>query len=97
MKGGKVLGLNVCYKDVNDVRTEYIIISSDADSKRLKKSIIECIYFFGCRVLSLVFDMGLMFLLINILGCNEVISKIISNIFVIIINYFFSKLIIFKK
>ena len=69
----------------------------ESKGKGLRKSIIECIYFFGCRILSLVFDMGLMFLLINILGCNEVISKIISNIFVIIINYFFSKLIIFKK
>lgn len=63
----------------------------------IKKSVIECLYFFGCRILSLFFDMGFMFLLINIFGWNEVLSKVISNVFVIIINYFFSKLIIFKK
>lgn len=63
----------------------------------IKKSIKECLYFFGCRILSLVFDMGLMYLMIDILSINELASKIVSNIFVIIINYVFSKLIIFKK
>ena len=63
----------------------------------LKKSIKECLYFFACRLLSLVFDMGLMYLMIDILNINELVSKIVSNIFVIIINYVFSKMIIFKK
>lgn len=69
----------------------------ESDSKDIKKTFIECIYFFGCRLLSLLFDMGIMYLLVNVLNVNEVISKIVSNIFVIIINYFFSKLIVFKK
>lgn len=57
----------------------------------------ELISFFGFRLLSLAFDMGLMYLLINVLNWNEILSKIIANVFVIIINYVFSKLFIFKK
>ena len=57
----------------------------------------EGISFFGFRLLSLAFDMGLMYLLINVLSWNELISKIITNVFVIIINYVFSKIFIFKK
>ena len=41
--------------------------------------------------------MGIMYLLINILDMNDLLSKVITNIFVIIINYLFSKLFIFKK
>lgn len=69
----------------------------ESNSKDAKKTFVEGIYFFGCRLLSLFFDMGIMYLLVNILSLNEVVSKVVSNIFVIIINYFFSKMIIFKK
>ena len=62
-----------------------------------KKTMVECIYFFVCRLLSLVFDLGFMYLLVDIFSCNELLSKIISNIIVIIINYVLSKLLIFKK
>lgn len=69
----------------------------ESNSKNAKKTFVEGIYFFGCRLLSLFFDIGIMYLLVNILSVNEVVSKVASNIFVIIINYFFSKMIIFKK
>ena len=62
-----------------------------------KKTMVECIYFFVCRLLSLVFDLGFMYLLVDIFSCNELLSKIASNIIVIIINYVLSKLLIFKK
>jgi putative flippase GtrA len=41
--------------------------------------------------------MGIMYLLIDVLSTNELFAKIVSNVFVIIINYVFSKLIIFRK
>ena len=44
--------------------------------------------FFGCRLLSGVFDL---------LAQNDMIAKIASNVVVIVLNYLFSKLIIFKK
>ena len=62
-----------------------------------KKTMKECISFFGFRILSLLFDMGIIYLMIDVLGCGDFISKLLSNIFVIIINYVFSKLFIFKK
>ncbi len=57
----------------------------------------ELISFFAFRILSLGFDMGSMFLLIDILHIGELISKVLANILVIILNYIFSKLFIFKK
>jgi len=57
----------------------------------------EMISFFIFRVISLLFDMGIMYLLIDVINFNELASKILSNIFVIIINYVFSKIFIFKK
>ena len=38
-----------------------------------------------------------MVLMVNLLGINEALSKVVSNIFVMIMNYFFSRWIIFKK
>lgn len=63
----------------------------------LKESFKEGMSFFLFRVLSLGFDTGIMYLFINLLNINELISKVFSNVFVIIINYVFSKIFIFKK
>jgi len=57
----------------------------------------EGISFFIFRLLSLLFDMGIMYLLIDVLNWNDLLSKVITNIVVIIINYVFSKIFIFKK
>ncbi len=57
----------------------------------------EAISFFGFRLLSLVFDMGFMYLLVDVFNINDLFSKVLSNVFVIIINYIFSKVFIFKK
>ncbi len=69
----------------------------ESRGKGKKETLREGLSFFGFRLLSLFFDMGIMFVLIDLLSCNEFISKVIANIFVIIINYVFSKLFIFKK
>ncbi len=57
----------------------------------------EIISFFSFRILSLGIDMLFMYLLISVLFVNDLISKILVNIIVVIINYVFSKLFIFKK
>ena len=69
----------------------------ESKNKTKKENIKEITSFFGFRLLSLVFDMGAMFLLINILKINDLLSKIFDNILVVILNYIFSKLFIFKK
>ena len=53
--------------------------------------------FFGCRLLSLGLDMGVLWLGIEILRMNDMLVKILSNILVIIVNYIASKFFIFKK
>lgn len=69
----------------------------ESKGKKTSESLREGISFFGFRVFSLLFDMGIIYVLIDLLSVNELFSKIVSNIFVIIINYVFSKLFVFKK
>ena len=69
----------------------------ESKNKSKKENVRELVSFFGFRILSLIFDMGFMYLLIQVLNVNELISKIISNVLVIILNYVFSKLFIFRK
>ena len=69
----------------------------ESKNKTFGENIKECISFFGFRVLSLFFDMGCMHILIEMLKVGELISKILANILVIILNYIFSKLFIFKS
>ena len=56
----------------------------------------ECGLFFGGRIFSGVVDTALMFLFIDVLVISGVISKIVVQVIVIILNYVFSKLIVFK-
>ncbi|MDR0913150.1 MAG: GtrA family protein [Methanobrevibacter sp.] len=66
--------------------------------KSIKKNIIkEFSLFVGGRLFSGIIDSVLMVLFIDIFLFNDLISKIIINIIVIIINYIFSKIIVFKK
>ena len=67
------------------------------ESKDKSKSGKELISFFGFRILSLGVDMGAMYLLLQVINTGEVFAKIIANVLVIILNYIFSKLFVFKK
>ena len=53
--------------------------------------------FRSARLFSLGVDYLCMWLLIDVLGWNELLSKIADNVIVVIINYVLSKLVIFKK
>ena len=61
-----------------------------------KEKITEIINFFKFRILSLIIETILMYLLVDLILINDLISKIIVQIIVIILNYIFSKFIIFK-
>lgn len=56
----------------------------------------ECYSFFFFRVLSLGIDMFFMYLLISILQFNKLFSKILVSVIIVVLNYIFSKLFIFK-
>ncbi len=57
----------------------------------------EIASFVGARIATLLMDMFTMFLLVTVLNGNDKIAKIISQIIVIVANYIFSKLFVFKK
>lgn len=61
----------------------------------------ECAGFFGARVITLFVDMLIMFLLVDLTGINgalwEFFAKAVSSVFVLILNYILSKLLVFKK
>lgn len=57
----------------------------------------EIILFFSGRIFSGVVDTLLMFIFIDLLIVNDSISKIIIQIIVVVLNYVFSKLIVFKE
>ena len=57
----------------------------------------EIVYFYGCRLLTLAIDEGIMIVAVDKLGWNALLMKIIANIIVIILNFVFSKILIFKK
>lgn len=67
------------------------------ESKTYENLLKEMISFFSLRFVSLLMSLVFMFLLVNILVINELISKIAVNFLVVVANYFFSKLFIFKK
>ncbi|MDB0439182.1 teichoic acid glycosylation protein [Clostridioides difficile] len=57
----------------------------------------EFLSFLNFRLLSGVIEMVIMYIMIDLLFVNDVIVKVITNIIVIILNYLFSKMIIFKN
>lgn len=72
----------------------FVFDSKDMSSKKVFK---ETLSFFVFRILSLGVDTGIIYVMIEMMKINELISKIVSNIVVIIVNYVFSKLFVFKK
>lgn len=69
------------------------------ESKSFKLSLLarEMTSFFGCRLLTCVFDVGIMWIGVDVLMINSTLVKIISNVVVVVLNYILSKLIIFKN
>lgn len=57
----------------------------------------EAASFFAMRFVSLGMDMAIMWFTVDVLHFNDLVMKIASNIIVIIANYVFSKMFVFKK
>ena len=65
-------------------------------SKENSNILKEFISFVSFRIASLIMSIIFMIIFIEILSINEFISKLMVNVFVVIANYFFSKILIFK-
>lgn len=61
-----------------------------------KDKLREASSFFGFRFLTYIVDILVMILLISVLSVDELWAKIWTNIIVLVLNYVFSKWIIFK-
>lgn len=57
----------------------------------------ECALFFGSRVFSGLMDVSLMFVSVNLASLPELPCKILSNAIVIVLNYFLSLFLVFRR
>lgn len=63
-----------------------------------KEFFAEMVSFFLARVLSgILCDVGTFALMVKIFHINDIFSKIVTQVMVVVVNYFFSKLLVFRK
>ena len=71
------------------------VFNSTASSKT--DILKEMLSFFAARLATLGIEELLIFIFINLLGLNSMVVKIGAQIVVLVLNYLFSKLIVFRK
>ena len=69
------------------------------NSKSIRIDIIikDFTKYINCRLASGIIGMILLFLLVDMLAVNDIISKLVIGVIVVILNFIFSKLFVFKK
>lgn len=78
------------------ITNKLFVFESKTDT--LKAFLIEMASFFLARIISgALCDVGTFALMVKIFHINDIFSKIVTQIMVVIVNYLFSKLIIFRK
>lgn len=61
-----------------------------------KNIFLEFFLFVIARILSLLMDMGCMFIVVTLLKQSDIMGKLVSQVVVTVANYIFSKLIVFR-
>lgn len=64
-------------------------------SKR-KDCLQEATAFYSSRMLTLFMDMAIMFVMVTLCGVNDKLAKLVVQVVVIVANYIFSKLFVFR-
>lgn len=78
------------------ITNKIFVFDSKTESK--KDLLKECISFFLARIVSgILCDVGTFALMVKVLKINDIVSKIVTQVMVVIVNYVFSKFIIFKR
>ncbi len=68
------------------------------DKEKDKKQVLIQVYqFVKYRLLSLIIDVFLMYVFVELIKLNDMIAKVINQVIVIVLNYVFSKLFVFKS
>lgn len=69
----------------------------DSRSWQPRRVVREALSFYLCRLATGALDLLVMLVTVDILGWNDLVMKILSNVLVVILNYAASKVFIFKK
>lgn len=68
------------------------------DKEKDKKQVLIQVYqFVKYRLLSLIIDVLLMYVFVELIKMDDMIAKVINQVIVIVLNYVFSKLFVFKS
>ena len=72
-----------------------------SESRTFGKVMTEALKFYAARISTLLVDILIMFLLVDLTNFHaawyELLAKIFSNVVVIVLNYIFSKIFVFRK
>lgn len=70
----------------------------ESKTQTLQAFFIEMISFFLARIVSgALCDVGTFALMVKVFHINDIFSKVVTQVMVVVVNYLFSKLIIFRK
>ena len=72
----------------------FVFQSKSGDKNRIFR---ECIDFFGCRIVTLIIEIIIMWLFVDMIHVDDMISKIVVQFIVVVLNYVFSKLFVFQN
>ncbi len=98
--------LDIDYKVANVIAWIFAVIFAfitnklfvfESKSWKPATALRELVLFAGARVFSLLIEEGFLLFTVEVLHANDRIMKLIAAVFVVVINYFFSKFFIFKK
>lgn len=78
------------------ITNKIFVFESETKSKR--QLLKECASFFLARIISgILCDVGTFALMVRVFNINDIFSKIVTQVMVVIVNYIFSKFIVFRK
>ena len=68
-------------------------------SRNLSPSLVckEALSFYSCRLMSLAFEFVFMVVCVDFLHIHDFVAKCLTQVFILILNYLFSKFLIFRK
>jgi putative flippase GtrA len=65
--------------------------------KDRREAFRQATLFWLARLVSLAMEYGILYVLMDVLGITDLVSKVVSNVFVVVVNYFFSKFVVFSS
>lgn len=69
----------------------------ESNTSNFKEKLNEFVKFIGARASTMLIEIVGVFALVDLIGIDDMVSKLIIQIVVLVLNYIFSKLIVFKK